>query len=54
MVNNTGTNFIIKHTYSAVLMHDERTLKQLAFSLLLVTMPDLPLEKSMCSSGSNI
>ena len=48
MVKNTGTNFIIKDTYSAVLIHDESNLKQLGFSLVLVTMPDLPLEKSTC------
>ena len=54
MVKNTGTNFIIKDTYSAVLIHDESNLKQLGFSLLLATMPDLPLEKSMCRSESNI
>ena len=54
MVKNIGTNFIIKDTYSAVLIHDESNLKQLGFSLVLVTMPDLPLEKSMCKSGSKI
>ena len=54
MVKNTGTNFICKDTYSAVLIHGDSNLKQLGFSLLLVTMPDLPLEKSMCRSGSNI
>ena len=54
MVKNTGTNFIIKDTYSAVLIQDESNQKQLGFSLVLVTMPDLPIEKSMCRSGSNI
>ena len=54
MVKNTGTNFIIEDTYSAVLIQDESNQKQLGFSLVLVTMPDLPLEKSMCKSGSKI
>ena len=54
MVKNAGRNLTIQDTYSAVLIHDENNLKQLGFSLVLVTMPDLPLEKSMCKSGSKI
>ena len=54
MVKNAGRNLTIQDTYSAVLIHDESNLKQLGFSLVLVTMPDLPPEKSICRSGSNI